>query len=175
MKLGTLIIFSGLPGSGKSSLAMRLASRFGATYLRIDTIEQGLRDDCGLIEIDGKGYRLTYRIAQENLRLGNDVIADSVNPWELTRKEWNNVAEEIGAAFINLEIVCSDKEEHRRRVEGRNSSMPGIKLPTWEDVMMRDYRPWGAPRLQLDTSKKSIDQCFEDLLSSLRSTGYLER
>jgi len=116
MKLGTLVILSGLPGSGKSTLGKQLASKLGAMYLRIDTIEQGLRDVCGLSQIDGKGYALTYRIAQENLSLGNNVIADSVNPWELTRSEWNNVAKEIGAVFINVEVICADKNEHRRRV-----------------------------------------------------------
>ena len=93
MEQGTLIIFSGLPGSGKSTVASRLASKLGAVYLRIDTVEQGLRDVCGIAQIEGQGYRLTYRIAQENLRLGNIVIADSVNPLRLTRKEWNNVAQ----------------------------------------------------------------------------------
>jgi len=48
MGTGTLIIFAGLPGSGKSTLAAKLASRLAAAYLRIDTIEQGLRDVCGL-------------------------------------------------------------------------------------------------------------------------------
>lgn len=42
-----LYIFAGLPGSGKSTLAKKLAQKLGATYLRIDTIEQGLRDTCG--------------------------------------------------------------------------------------------------------------------------------
>jgi predicted kinase len=40
----TLYIFSGLPGSGKSSLAKLLACERHAVYLRIDTIEQGLRE-----------------------------------------------------------------------------------------------------------------------------------
>ncbi|MFP5386577.1 MAG: AAA family ATPase [Bacteriovoracia bacterium] len=44
MKKGTLIIFSGLPGSGKSTLASLLATHLKATYLRIDTLEQGLKD-----------------------------------------------------------------------------------------------------------------------------------
>ena len=39
-----LIIFSGLPGSGKSTIARALAKRLGAVYLRIDTIEQAIRE-----------------------------------------------------------------------------------------------------------------------------------
>lgn len=60
---------------------------------------------------------LAYRIAQENLRIGNSVIADSVNSIALTRREWNRVAEEVGAPFINVEIICSDEKVHRHRVE----------------------------------------------------------
>ena len=58
----TLYIFSGLPGTGKSTLAPRLASRLDAMYLRIDTVEQALRDVCG-IRVEGEGYRLGYRLA----------------------------------------------------------------------------------------------------------------
>ncbi len=170
-ELGALIIFSGLPGSGKSTLATRLASRFGATYLRIDTIEQALRDVCEISQIDGKGYRLAYRIAQENLHVGNLVIADSVNPWNLTRNEWNGVAEELGATFINVEIVCGDEEEHRRRIESRGSTVPGLKLPTWKEVLHRDYHPWIGPRVQLDTSGKTTEQSLDDLILILKAEG----
>ena len=38
-----LIIFGGLPGTGKTTLARKLANDLGATYLRIDTIERALR------------------------------------------------------------------------------------------------------------------------------------
>ena len=98
MKTGILIIFSGLPGSGKSTVAAKLSSSLGANYLRIDTVEQALRDICDISQIDGKGYMLAYRIAQENLRLGNIVVADSVNPWALPGRpgmEWPKKLEQI--------------------------------------------------------------------------------
>lgn len=101
---------------------MRLASVSGAVYLRIDTIEQGLRDICHMAGVEGEGYRLSYRIARENLELGNDVIADSVNPWELSRNEWNSVARSIGAEFVNIEVTCSDQAVHRSRLELRGPS-----------------------------------------------------
>ncbi len=161
MKPGFLIIFSGLPGSGKTTLASMLATKLNATYLRIDTVEQGLREVCQIKEIEGMGYRLSYRIAAENLKLGNLVIADSVNPWKLTRNEWNAVAETIGASFINVEIICSDKDIHKTRVEARDSSV------TWEQVLARDYHPWESERIQIDTAHLSIEECFEDLIKKL--------
>lgn len=168
---GILIIFSGLPGSGKSTLALKLASLLSATYLRIDTLEQGLRDICGVSEVEGKGYQLAHRLAQENLRVGNFVIADCVNPIELTRKEWNRVAEDVGASFLNIEVVCSNKQEHRKRIESRSSPVPGLRLPTWEDVLAREYVPWDMQVCRLDTSEKSIETSFLELHSILAARG----
>ncbi len=42
----TLFILSGLPAAGKSTLSKLISQEYGAVYLRIDTIEQGLRDLC---------------------------------------------------------------------------------------------------------------------------------
>lgn len=167
MNTGTLIIFSGLPGSGKSTLASRLAAKLHATYLRIDTIEQGLREVCQIEQIEGRGYRLSYRIAQENLTLGNTVIADSVNPWRLTRQEWNKVAQDIGAPFINIEVCCTDQVEHKRRVENRLQEHTDFKYPHWQEVLTRDYQSWSEERLQLETSGKTIDEAFEELVKML--------
>ena len=85
--MATLYIFAGLPGSGKTTLSQGLASRLGAAHLRIDTIEQVLRDLYSL-EVQGEGYRLAYRVAGDILRSGVSVAADSCNPIELTRREW---------------------------------------------------------------------------------------
>lgn len=81
-----LFILSGLPASGKSSLAKLVAKEYNALYLRIDTIEQALRDLCDF-NVQGEGYRLSYRIAADNLQLGNHIVADSCNPINLTRRE----------------------------------------------------------------------------------------
>ncbi len=150
-----LFIFSGLPGSGKSELARLLATGHGAAWLRIDTIEQGLRDLCAF-EPQGEGYRLAYRIAADNLRAGLSVVADSCNPWELTRREWEAVAAENGAVAVNIEVVCSDREEHRRRVEARG-------WPAWSEVENREYHPWTRQRITIDTAGLTARQSFEEL------------
>lgn len=169
MNQGTLIIFSGLPGSGKSTLASQLASYLKAMYLRIDTVEQGLKDVCNISEVEGMGYRLSYRVAQDNLLLGNTVIADSVNPWTLTRDEWNKVATDVGANFINVEITCSNQSEHRSRLENRESTVPGLKNLKWEDIQ-RGYHPWISERIQLETAGKSVQESFHELLVALGKT-----
>lgn len=162
----TLYIFSGLPGTGKTTLGQKLASRVTAAYLRIDTIEQALRDMCD-IDVGGEGYRFSYRVVADNLLIGISVVADSCNPVELTRGEWEAVAVETGATPINIEVVCSDKDEHRRRVEDRESSIPGLRLPTWEAVENRHYQPWSKDRIIIDTARKTEGESLEELVSLL--------
>jgi predicted kinase len=161
-----LYIFSGLPGSGKTTLSQRLAQRVNAIYLRVDTIEQALRD-LWSINVEGEGYRLSYRIAADNLRLGISVIADSCNPIELTRREWEQVALVSQADYVNIEVRCSDALEHRRRVEARISNVPGLRLPTWNEVEDREYHEWTVERMVIDTANRSETECVDDLLSAL--------
>jgi predicted kinase len=56
-----LVIFGGLPGTGKSTLALKLADQMGAVYLRIDTIERAIAAGEDL-SVGEKGYRVAYAV-----------------------------------------------------------------------------------------------------------------
>lgn len=71
-----------------------------------------------------------------------NVVADSCNPIDLTRNEWEEIALRNDGRFINIEIVCSDKVEHKGRVETRSCEIENLKLPVWKDVENRAYHPW---------------------------------
>jgi predicted kinase len=162
-----LYIFSGLPGTGKTTLSQKLAQHTTATYLRIDTIEQALRELCS-VKVEGEGYRLAYRIVTDNLNLGISVVADSCNPINLTRNEWEEIARNSHSKFINIEIICSDNEEHKKRIENRKATIPNFKLPLWEDVKAREYHPWvGKSCIVIDTAFKTTNESFSELLSNL--------
>jgi predicted kinase len=76
-----LIVFGGLPGTGKTTVARELTVRLAATYLRIDAIEQTLRE-AGLA-VEAAGYSVANALAAENLKLGRIVIAAaSIQCWE---------------------------------------------------------------------------------------------
>jgi predicted kinase len=153
---GLLIIFSGRSGTGKTTIARELARAIGAVHLRIDSIEQALRN--AGVSVEEEGYLVAHAVAGDNLRVGRTVIADCVNPWPLTRDAWERVAIDAGARFVNVEIVCSDLDEHRRRVEARTADIAGHALPTWQEVIDRDYRPWDRERLVIDTTNTTVDQ-----------------
>jgi len=155
-----LIIFGGLPGTGKTTIARALAKKLGAVYLRIDSIEHGI-DQSGVVDGDmgPAGYMAAYGAAADNLRLGHTVIADSVNPIEITRADWRSVAEKAGTDFLEVEVVSSDTDEHRKRVETRKTDIDGFTLPTWQAVETREYESWNTGPLVLDTAEKSAVQC----------------
>ena len=161
-----LYIFSGLPASGKTTLAQGLARHLKATYVRIDTIEQALRDLCG-INVVAEGYRLSYRLAKDNLALGNTVIADSCNPIQITREEWEQVATNSGCQFVNIEVICSDPKEHRTRVEERTSTVPNLRLPTWQEIVSREYEPWTQKRIVIDTAHQKPETSLQELLGEI--------
>jgi len=151
----TLIILGGLPGTGKTTIAKALAERVGAVHVRVDTIEQELvRQGVPRESLDDKGYRIAYGVAVDNLRVGRIVIADTVNPVEQSRAAWRAAATGDGAAFIEVELFCSDAATHRARVEGREGDIDGLCLPTWADVETREYEPWGGA-MRFDTAASS--------------------
>jgi predicted kinase len=161
-----LYIFSGLPGTGKSALSRHLARTRHAVYLRIDTVEQALR--AGECQIHGpEGYMVAYAVAADNLRLGLSVVADSVNPLALTRAAWRNVAVEAAAPCVEIEVICSDAAEHRRRVETRAADIAGFALPTWDDVVRREYEPWDTPRVVVDTAGRTVAESIAALARAL--------
>ena len=151
-----LVILGGLPATGKTAIARELARQLGAVHVRIDTIEQALRH-AGVTVWD-HGYRVGYAAAEDNLRLGHTVVADSVNPLEITREAWRDVAKRAGLTAVEVEIVCSDRDEHRRRVEDRRTDVEGLRLPTWEDVVRREYEPWTGVHLVVDTARLTITE-----------------
>lgn len=85
-----LIVVSGLPGVGKTSVASIVAAHEGAVHLSIDVLEDSLLA-CGLPPGWTTGvasYEATRAMAELNLRLGNKVVVDAVNDSEEARQTW---------------------------------------------------------------------------------------
>jgi len=153
-----LVVVGGRPATGKSTIATVVARRTKAPYLRVDRIEQTIVAWSALTHPLGPvGYAVAYELAREQLRLGLDVIAECVNPIALTRDAWLDIAAASGAAIVEVEVICSDEVEHRRRVATRTSDVEGLLKPTWSEIMDREYEPWSRPHLPVDSARISVE------------------
>ena len=171
-----LTVVGGLPAVGKTAvcrevLRLRAEARPRSrppTWLRIDSIEQALRDSDEMLPDmpAGAGYYVAAAVARDVLTSGGDVLVECVNPLPLTRRLWEETASALGCRFLAVEIVCSDKAEHRRRVQQRVSDIEGLELPDWRAVERRDYAPWPEADLRLDTARLTVTEAARAIISA---------
>lgn len=160
-------MLSGLPGSGKSTIADGLSRHLSIPVFSIDPIEAAMwrgglpRDQTGIA-----AYEVAIAMAGNQLRLGHSVIADAVNPVEAPRAAWRKLAAQYRAGLKIIECICLDEAVHRRRVEARIHNIDGMDELTWARVLARraEYEPWQDDRLVLDTSSQSVDRLLADAI-----------
>ena len=162
-----LVVIGGLPAVGKTAVCRALLGERPMTppmtWLRVDSIEQALRRS-GEMAPDmpgGAGYYAAAAVAGDVLSTGGDVLVECVNPLPITRRLWERTAVDAGSRLLQVELVCSDRDEHRRRVEQRVSDIEGLVLPDWRDVLQRDYAPWPEADLRLDTGRLEVTGAAE--------------
>jgi predicted kinase len=152
-----LIIFSGLPGTGKSTLAEAVGRELGFPVFAKDWLEATLLR-CELIQgnpdkpLGFTGYELLTVLTRRQLSLNQSVILDSVAATESIRDLWRDLANQYGGEWRVIECICSDRDLHRKRLEERKRGIPGWHELKWSEVegVKSYYALWSEPRLVLD-------------------------
>lgn len=151
------IVFSGLPGTGKSTLAEALGRKLSIPVFAKDWLEATLLT-CELIPsnpnkpLGSTGYQLLTTLAQRQLMLGQSVILDSVASTRSIRDTWKYLSEQYQAKWCVIECICSDESFHRTQLLKRERGIPGWHELQWSDVenVKGYYLPWEGERLILD-------------------------
>ena len=157
-----LIVFAGLPGTGKSSLARAVARELHASYLDKDTIKDGviavareMKIEQGVELAGPSSYELLVLLARDNLSLGLSVVLDSPAGYRHFREQVNELAKARMASLKLIECICTDESLLRRRVEERGRELPPYRARDWADYQSNRSRFEGLTerRLVVDTAE----------------------
>jgi predicted kinase len=147
-----LVLITGPPGSGKSTMAEVAGRALGAPVLGHDWVMSGLRpydelqaalDAMGVRGHRGVGWSLLWALARSQLRLGSSVVLDGVARDPEVRQT-REIAAGEGAECLVVMTLCADAGLHRARVEGRQRQIPGWYELDWDHVD-RARSSWVAP------------------------------
>ena len=147
-----VLVVSGLPGSGKSTIAEDIANQLRLPIFSVDPIESSIIKS-GIkrsFETGLAAYLVAEALADEQLDLGLSVIIDAVNPVQEARDMWQNLSHKHNAKLIIIECVL-DRDLHKQRIESRVRNIHGIAEVTWSDVEDRrnEYLAWREERFNL--------------------------
>ena len=152
-----LIVFSGLPGTGKSTLAEAVGKYFGISvfakdWLEASLMQSGLRSTDKNKSLGFAGYELLTVLAKRQLMLEQSVILDSVVATKTIRAGWRRLAKRYQAEWRVIECVCSDESVHRARLKTRKRGIPGWHELEWSEVerVKKYYVSWRQEHLTLD-------------------------
>lgn len=149
-----LIVMSGLPGSGKSTMSEAVAKALKLPIFSVDPIESAIIR-AGItksFETGHAAYLVAENLAQEQIKLGNSVVIDAVNAEDEAKQVWTDCAKRLNVPLVLIECVMKDEKLHRQRLESRVRGLPGFEEITWDRVEERRkaYTPWQQKTLKLE-------------------------
>lgn len=169
-----LVVLSGLPGVGKTTVARAVARRLRATHLSVDSVEDALLAaglDAGWTT-GVAAYAAVAAAATQNLLLGATVVVDAVNDSEAARGVWRRAADGANVKVSCFVLTPPPTAEHQRRLSSRRRGFRHVAEPTWSDVAdrARHYEPWGDAVQALDAAA-SVDELANRVVAALRDSG----
>ncbi len=165
-----LIVFGGVPGSGKSAVAERVGAALGMTVFALDWLlgaltPFGMRHRDDLLSV---GAELLTTLAYRELSAGRSAILDTTSEDPAVRARWASLAVAVGAAFVPVVCACADEALHRKRVEARVRGIPGwADAGEWGNVSARLAAfPLWPGALSVDTARP-LDECVAAVIDRI--------
>jgi len=178
-KQGFTVFFTGLSGSGKSTIAnalmVKLMEQGGrpVTLLDGDVVRKHLSSELGFskehrdINIKRIGY-----VASEITKNGGIAICAPIAPYTATRRAVREMIEAFGA-FIEVHVATSVEECERRDRKGLYKLAREGKIKEFTGISDPYEAPTSA-ELVLDTEGTEVDHCAHQVILKLESLGLVK-
>ncbi len=163
----TLILIMGVAGSGKTTLARAFLEKIAATYLDNNFLADAFFPDTRIspayLELRPNLYRALYRIAAENLEVGNSVLLDAPHIRQARDPEWcqflADLVRKTGSELVVIRCYCKE-ETLKRRLSERGAARDEWKLEHWEEHRAQEPPLAEIPfeHLDLDTTGSVEDK-----------------
>ncbi|MBB5047500.1 bifunctional enzyme CysN/CysC [Rhodopseudomonas rhenobacensis] len=172
---GAVLWFTGLPGAGKSTLAValerRLFNRGGSPILLDgDTLRAGLNGDLGFSPKDrSENIRRLAEVATHLARNGHIAIVAAVSPSLEDRAAARRIADTL---FREIYVatpaeICESRDPKGHYAKARAGTLKGFT------GIGNDYQPPAASELTIDTATRPVAEAIDEIELMLAKSGVL--
>ncbi len=175
---GATIWFTGLSGSGKSTIAIELDRRLHeqgrfSYVLDGDNVRHGLNGDLGFSPEDRtENIRRIGEVAKLFVDAGALVLTAFISPYREDRDNVRSIADRTGD-FIEVFVDCPLDVCEQRDPKGLYKKARSGEIPNFTGISA----PYEAPEnaeITVNTAKLSVEQTVDTIVEYLWSGGYLE-
>ncbi len=171
---GCTVWMTGLPGSGKTTIALELKERLEALGRNVeildgDEVRKGLSSDLGFSKEDRQQHakRVTF-VAKVLSRNGVIVLVGLISPFRAFRQFARDEIGDFIEVFVDTsleECIRRDpKGLYKKALAGEINELTGLQDP---------YEPPIGPEVWLRTEDGTPSEAAEAIMAELRDSGYL--
>lgn len=171
---GFVIWLTGLPGSGKSTIARTIAPRLRTLGYKVECLDgEEVRawlspSESFTREDRERHLKRVAHICQLLARNGVVVIAAFVSPYRSTRDYARSILPRFVEVYVRAPVeLCIERDPkglYQRAKAGEIKDMTGVSDPYEEPL---------HPEIVLDTTRSSVERTCRELATKLRALGYL--
>lgn len=172
---GFTVWFTGLPSSGKSTIADLVANKLRKLGLKVerldgDIVRKSLSRDLGFSKEDrDKNIERVTFVAKLLTRNGVAVITSFISPYRIMRA---NARKEIGN-FVEVYVKCPIEICMQRDTKGMYKRALAGEIPNFTGVN-DPYEEPEKPELVLETNDESAEKCAEKTINKLKELEYIK-